>query len=77
MKTSCLITRGVYAILLLVGMHARASTPVYIKIEAEDMGGVASYRSNDPKDAFKPRMACPIGCFRRPHGTAFSTTSQR
>src|SRR5436190_10016443 len=33
------------------------SAPVYIKLECEDMAGVASYRSNKPQDVWKPRMA--------------------
>jgi hypothetical protein len=54
---------GSFLLLSIVASCARgqdkagAASPVYIKVECEDMAGVASYRSNDPKDAWKPRMA--------------------
>src|SRR5688572_24645076 len=37
--------------------EAKDAPPVFIKLEAEDFGGVAHYTVNDPNVAWKPRMA--------------------
>jgi hypothetical protein len=55
------VVRSIAVLSLLAGAHCSraqdASGPVYIKVEAEDMAGVASYKVNDAKVAWKPRMA--------------------
>jgi hypothetical protein len=55
MKTSYPI--ALLTLALAANAFAQQTTPVYIKVEAEDMAGVASYRSNKPQDVWKPRMA--------------------